>query len=65
MKKPRSKEKLAAERRRGEKRNKRFKDSRKKVAKKRELALAMKKKQEREYQEFMTKMLEARMKGEF
>ena len=65
MRKPKSKAKQLADQKRGRKRSLRFKSSRKKVARKRQLVLEKRSKQKREYEEFMKKMLEAKMRGEF
>jgi len=65
MKKPKSKTKQRQAAKRGRKRSLRLKNSRQKVARKRELANERKKEERKKYQEFMTKMLEARLNGEF
>ena len=65
MRKPKSKAKQLADHKRGLKRNKRLKASRIKVAKKRQAMIERRAEEKRKYEEFMKKMLEARMKGEF
>jgi hypothetical protein len=65
MKKPKSKAKQLADQKRGRKRSLRLKASRLKVAKRRQAAIEKRAKEKREYEEFMKKMLEARMRGEF
>lgn len=65
MRKPKSKKKQLAAQKRGRKRSLRFKASRQKVARKRDIATAKRQEERRKYEEFMKSMLEARMKGEF
>jgi len=65
MRKPKSKAKQIADNKRGLKRSKRFKASRIKVARRRQAAIEKRAKEKREYEEFMNKMLEARMRGGF
>jgi hypothetical protein len=65
MKKPKSKTKQLADLKRGAKRNKRLKDSRKKVAAKRAAAIEKRKAEKAKFLEFMKKLEEARARGEF
>ena len=65
MKKPKSKEKQIADLKRGAKRNQILKDSRKKVAKKRQLVIDKRVEEKKKYEEFMKKLSEARVRGEF
>ncbi len=65
MRKPKSKAQQLASLKRGAKRNKRMKDSRKKVATKRAVAIEKKKSEKARFHEFMRKLEEARAKGEF
>jgi hypothetical protein len=65
MKKPKSKVKQVADLKRATKRTKRLKESRKKVATRRQVLLDKRSAEKKKYDEFMKKMLEARAKGEF
>jgi len=65
MKKPKSRVKRQAEAKRGLKRNKRLRESRIKVAKAREAVINKRRAEKKKYEEFMKKMMEARLKGEF
>ena len=65
MKKPKSKEKQKADLKRGRKRSLRFKVSREKVAKKRTLSNEKRIEENKKFEEFMKKMNEARLNGEF
>ncbi len=65
MKKPKSRAKRIAEQKRGRKRSLRFKASREKVKAKRQELLEERAAEKKKYEDFMKKMLEAKMKGEF
>jgi hypothetical protein len=65
MKKPKSKSKQMADLKRAAKRNKRLKESRKKVAAKRQAAIEKRKTEKKKFLEFIKKMEEARAKGQF
>jgi|AntRauTorckE6833_2_1112554.scaffolds.fasta_scaffold39285_2 predicted transcriptional regulator len=65
MKKPKSRTKRVAEGKRGKKRSDRFKASREKVARVREAVAAKNAAEKKKYEEFMAKMLDARLKGGF
>jgi len=65
MKKQKSKEKLKAEAKRGRKRSLRLKNSRAKIAKKRQSIIDVRVAEKKKYEEFVKKLNEARAKGEF
>lgn len=64
MRKPKSKSKQLADLRRAAKRNKRFRESRKKVAAKRAAELLKRKAEKLKFLNFIKKIQEARRKGE-
>lgn len=65
MKKPKSKARQIGDLKRAAKRNKRLKESRKKIAKKRQNAINVRVAEKKKYEEFMKKLEEARNKGQF
>ena len=65
MKKPKSKARQIGDLKRAAKRSKRLKESRKKVAKKRQNAIDIRVAEKKKYEEFMKKLQEARLRGEF
>lgn len=65
MKKPKSKARQIGDLKRAAKRNKRLKESRKKIAKKRQNAINVRIAEKKKYEEFMKKLEEARNKGQF
>jgi len=65
MKKPKSKARQIGDLKRAAKRSKRLKESRKKVAKKRQNAIDIRVAEKKKYIEFMKKLEEARNRGEF
>lgn len=65
MKKPKSKARQMGDLKRAAKRNKRLKESRKKIAKKRQNAINVRVAEKKKYEEFMKKLEEARNKGQF
>lgn len=65
MKKPKSKAKQMGDLKRAAKRNKRLKESRKKVAKRRQNVIDIRIAERKKYEEFMKKLEEARNRGEF
>ncbi len=65
MKKPKSKSKQMADHKRAAKRGKRLKESRKKVAAKKQAIINKRKAEKEKFLEFIKKMEEARAKGQF
>lgn len=65
MKKPKSKVRRISDLKRATKRGIRLKVSREKIAKKRQTAINIRVEEKKKYEEFMKKLQEARIKGEF